>query len=312
MDVNCMRPIFRTTLLLTSTALAMPQWRPVQRETRTVAAAVIAPVAEPTYSELGRRLADALAAELVDERDVLDNTGDLRSELRQRHTFLLGKSTNNRALFRLYVRELCACDNQYPGPDGWVIRTVCDPWGTGANAVVVGASDGGGAKRAVAALIETMAKEGREGMMPWTLKLKSGVSRRSGGRLFVPRTYSDGEMATFRKGVTYTNQPLQFFPSKVLTEASRAAARYWRVGGSEDELRKWRLCVAELRKLGARIGEMREMEFRLKDFVTAWERLEAMPAVTGQMWWSCCGPLGTFSGTRTGTAGQSGASGAFA
>lgn len=275
-----MRPILPTALLLASAALAAPQWKPVLRETPTAGAAVIAPVAEPTYTALGKRLADALVAELVDERDALDNSGDLRDDLQQRHTLLLGKSTNNRALFRLYVRELCACDNQYPGPGGWVIRSVCDPWGTGANAVVVGASDAMGAKRAVEALIEMVTEGGDGAVLPWALKLRSAVSPRSGGRLFAPRTYDAKAMAAFRKGITYTNQPLQFFPSKVLTEANRAAERYWRVGGSEAELEKWRLCVSELRKLGSKIVEMRAMEFRLKDFVTAWERLEAMPAIT--------------------------------
>ena len=45
---------------------------------------------------------------------------------------------NNRVAERLYWQRYVACDLDYPGPEGYVVRTACDPWGTGKNAIKIG------------------------------------------------------------------------------------------------------------------------------------------------------------------------------
>ncbi|MGN6758134.1 MAG: hypothetical protein ACTHMJ_17280, partial [Thermomicrobiales bacterium] len=57
-----------------------------------------------------------------------------------RHKILLGNLSTNPDLAALYCAYLCPVDADFPGPGGHYVRTLCDPWGDGANRIVVGAS----------------------------------------------------------------------------------------------------------------------------------------------------------------------------
>jgi outer membrane protein assembly factor BamB len=50
-----------------------------------------------------------------------------------------GNLTNNPILERLYTMRCCFVDTFFPGPDGYFVKSVSDPFGGGCNAVVVGA-----------------------------------------------------------------------------------------------------------------------------------------------------------------------------
>ena len=269
-----------------SGALGQPALRPKPFARDTVLsrdgrpeAVVVAPSTPPEWAAFARRLAVAANAEVVDEADALDRASALRQDLRAKHLVLLGKATNNRAIFRLYARELAACDDRYPGRGGWVVRTICDLHGTGKNAIVVGCSDLEAAPPATDAFCAMLVRRGRDVVLPWAMKIHSGVDEKTGARLYPPRTYTEAEWRKYRKEVTYAGQPIQFFPSRVLLAAERAADRHFRTGSTGD-LRMFWPAVAELERMGERMGDMRGMEFRLKGFVTAWERLEASPTVS--------------------------------
>jgi hypothetical protein len=69
------------------------------------------------------------------------------------NAILLGNATNNPALFLLYTRRFTPVDAICPGAGGTLLQTIHDPFGNGAGAVVVGASDDAGLEKAVAELV---------------------------------------------------------------------------------------------------------------------------------------------------------------
>lgn len=71
-------------------------------------------------------------------------------------TILIGNVANNRAIFPLYAHDYCSVDQSFPGKGGYVVRVIHDPFGTGKNVVLVGASDNDGFKKGVAALVERL------------------------------------------------------------------------------------------------------------------------------------------------------------
>ncbi|MBM4046617.1 MAG: hypothetical protein FJ279_16015, partial [Planctomycetes bacterium] len=63
------------------------------------------------------------------------------------HWLLIGNLNNNPAFLRFYSHSCGQADAVFPGEGGYLIHTVHDPFGTGKNVVLVGATDAAGAKR---------------------------------------------------------------------------------------------------------------------------------------------------------------------
>ncbi len=74
------------------------------------------------------------------------------------NAILLGNAINNPALFLLYTRRFTPVDAICPGPGGTLLQTVHDPFGNGAGAMVLGASDDAGMEKAAAELIAKIEK----------------------------------------------------------------------------------------------------------------------------------------------------------
>jgi len=89
----------------------------------------------------------------------------------EQHVILLGNMDNNKFAERLYWQRYIACDLDYPGLDGYVVRTVCDPWGTEKNVIMLGGSDPGGVQQAVDAFIPLI-KPGKDLVLPLLLDIK--------------------------------------------------------------------------------------------------------------------------------------------
>ncbi len=58
----------------------------------------------------------------------------------------VGNLADSRCVRELYFRFMCATDLWYPGPGGCELRTLCNPFGTGHNVILLGYSDAAGAK----------------------------------------------------------------------------------------------------------------------------------------------------------------------
>ena len=79
-----------------------------------------------------------------------------KSEFRDANLILIGNIHTNWAIIPLYANYLAAVDGDYPGGEGYVLRTVVNPYGTGANHIVVGASTAGGQRRATDAFLKRL------------------------------------------------------------------------------------------------------------------------------------------------------------
>ncbi len=64
---------------------------------------------------------------------------------------VVGNLADSRSVRELYFRFMCATDLWYPGPGGFELRTLCDPFGKGHNVIQAGYSDAAGANAAAEA-----------------------------------------------------------------------------------------------------------------------------------------------------------------
>ncbi len=71
---------------------------------------------------------------------------------------LLGNVFDNPAMLLLYSRQFTPVDAICPGPAGYLLQTVHDPFGNGHGAIVVGASDEAGLKLAADAFVQKISK----------------------------------------------------------------------------------------------------------------------------------------------------------
>ncbi|MCF7759587.1 MAG: hypothetical protein K9M98_03705, partial [Cephaloticoccus sp.] len=70
---------------------------------------------------------------------------------------LVGNLADSRSIRWLYYRSLCSTDLWYPGPSGHELRTLCNPFGSGHNLILVGYSDTDGARIAGEKLLTHLA-----------------------------------------------------------------------------------------------------------------------------------------------------------
>lgn len=85
-----------------------------------------------------------------------------------RSFIVLGRLGDSAAVDALYRNHYVCADAIYPGEGGHELRTVHDPWGTGASAVFLGGSDLAGVGRAVDRFIELL-PEGASIVIPHTI-----------------------------------------------------------------------------------------------------------------------------------------------
>ncbi len=245
-------------------------------------AAVIARMDDPAIAAVAEQVAGAIGqgTEIIDDETVLGLNEAVADHLTDRPLVLVGNALNNRAIYRLYIRELALCDADYPGAGGWIVRTVSDPWRAGRNAVIVGASNETGLRVAARAFEEALVREDDTVTLPWGWRFRSAVDG-DGDPRYAPEEYTEADWAAYQEQITWVDQPIKSFPVTIINEANAAADRYFHTR-SEDELRRFKMAIDELRRIGDEIEVARRVEFRLKDLVIAWERIEAAPFFSQQ------------------------------
>ncbi len=121
---------------------------------------VIAVPADGRHDELARSVQTALAQhgeppaivtaeELIDE-GLQPDAGALGGA----HVIAIGNVLDNRLAGALWGRGQALASQLYPGPGGYVIRTIHDPFGLGRNVVLLAGSDAAGVARAVTRFLE--------------------------------------------------------------------------------------------------------------------------------------------------------------
>lgn len=81
--------------------------------------------------------------------DILENPEDSCMTDASGPLLLIGNLADSKCVERLYYDFLSATDLWYPGPSGYEVRTLLDPYGTGFNVIHIGYSDDAGLENAI-------------------------------------------------------------------------------------------------------------------------------------------------------------------
>ncbi len=96
----------------------------------------------------------------------------------------VGNVVTTSALSYFYSRMYTAADDFYPGPGGFEVRVIPDPWATGQGAIILGCSDVEGLRSAADALLAKIRASGQSAEVPvfFAQKLTSEAKRWYGSR----------------------------------------------------------------------------------------------------------------------------------
>ncbi|HOX38073.1 MAG TPA: PQQ-binding-like beta-propeller repeat protein [Candidatus Brocadiia bacterium] len=112
-------------------------------------ASIIAPD-DPAHMGMAREIQAVVETALQVRLPIMKADDWTAAKAGAENVILIGHALNNPAILQLYGWELTSVDGIYPGEGGWALQTVSDPWGTGRNAIIVGASTIPGAAAATA------------------------------------------------------------------------------------------------------------------------------------------------------------------
>ncbi|MEA3399759.1 MAG: PQQ-binding-like beta-propeller repeat protein [Armatimonadota bacterium] len=119
--------------------------------------AVICHADDRAWSEAARVVQTAVRQATGAELPMVTDGALSFEEADGQSVILLGHLDNNRHVARLYHNFFVCLDTAYAGADGYVIRSVHDPWGEGHNVLLVGGSTAEGTARAAEAFAEVIA-----------------------------------------------------------------------------------------------------------------------------------------------------------
>ncbi|MBR5025224.1 MAG: hypothetical protein IKX48_09165, partial [Victivallales bacterium] len=85
--------------------------------------------------------------------------GSMKDRVPTRTCIMLGNIIDNPAMLTLYARSAIIADKLFPGPEGFVIRTILEPFHRGAGVIAIEASDDIGLEKAAANFIKYLDKQ---------------------------------------------------------------------------------------------------------------------------------------------------------
>lgn len=155
--------------LLESLEIKREQLMPLALETVLVAdgepRAVICHANAPAWEQAARTIQQAIA-EATGVTLPTATDMELEGEATEgRNLILLGHLDNSRLVARLYHNFFVCLDTGYTGREGYVLRSVHDPFGTGTNYILVGGSYPEGTRRAAARFTEIVRQRATQGSL---------------------------------------------------------------------------------------------------------------------------------------------------
>ncbi|MEI7552861.1 MAG: hypothetical protein WCL24_11080 [Verrucomicrobiota bacterium] len=216
------------------------------------AAVIVYPAADPRYRALADQLAAALGtlcgvppACVADTTLIPTRSTPLPAAYRSRPLVLLGNLNTNRVLQPLYADFLCSTDATYPGGDGYDLRTLVNPYGTGSNLILAGGSTLRGVERAVARLLTALAASGPSATLPWLLdvELAPGLAAQLADWPFTSLADSAALQASRARGLMFITEPIRLIGAYTLMWSWTGDRRYAEVA------------CAQLRALNARMTD---------------------------------------------------------
>ena len=212
---------------------------------------------------------------------VIDGRAFAAKPRTDRALILLGNVNDNPAVHPFYAHKYCAADALIPGPGGHVVRTIHDPFGTGKNVILLGASDAAGLTRAIESFVGKLtptlvAKPQIE------LVLKGEAEKRFGAYQRKQPAKLDSWRQAAQKALASGG------PRGVVSRMAQMGDRYLLSGNGVWA--EWFKCLAfeydrwvydKTRKYGAHEGQWgMDVDFLTYRLLPAWDVLEECPVFT--------------------------------
>jgi hypothetical protein len=145
---------------------------------------IVYPADQANYKELAELLQKVIQKKTglilpvqTDLQVVMADRPVLLTAYRQKHLILLGRLSNNQAIWSAYNKFLTAVDGYYPGGDGFEVRTASNVFDQGFNHIILGGSSDAGVRNAVtvfAGIINNLHAENNLYTLPFLLKVQLG------------------------------------------------------------------------------------------------------------------------------------------
>ncbi|QYM80326.1 hypothetical protein K0B96_06850 [Horticoccus luteus] len=196
---------------------------------------IIFPAADPAWRALAEKLARAIATltgrtpELSSDLALMPaRSTPLPATWRTRELILLGNLNTNRALQPLYANFVVSTDATYPGGDGYDLRTLVNPFGTGANAVLAGGSSLRGVERAVDHLLAALAALPSGAPLPFVfaVELAPALAQQLAAWPYTPLDDSPELQALRGRGLMFSTEPIRIIGAYTLLWSWTADERY--------------------------------------------------------------------------------------
>ena len=221
-----------------------PQRTTALNATGAHAALIIHPAGDHRYATLAAAVAAAVHAQCgvrpacsTDVALLPERSTPLPAAHRQRPLIVLGSLNTNRVLQPLYADFLCSTDATYPGGDGYDLRTVVNPYGTGTNVLLAGGSTLRGVERAVERLVAVIGQSGPAATVPWLLEVELApvLAAQLAAWPYTSLTDSAALQASRARGLMFITEPIRLIGAYTLMWAWTGDVRYAKVAC--DQLR---------------------------------------------------------------------------
>jgi len=263
-------------------------------------AVILIPDEEP-YHQIGNNLAEAIRNKTgvvvpVESAKsfVTENPRQVKDGMLDRNFILLGQFWNNAVLERLYCRYFDATDAYFPGAGGYELRTVCDPFKSGQNCLVVTGSDEAGCSKAVESFVDKISMTENQVAVPFLHTVILGPkaakweNKRQQALTAVLKDIDRYAVFNHPQAKIWTSEdPHDFmvWHDRNLAGAACLGIHYWLTANKKDLEGFKRLlfgCMSQLDRLeqGYKDNRVDLMDYSGPALVLAWDMLEETDAFT--------------------------------
>ncbi len=210
------------------------------------------------YAQVGQKLAAAIKQVSGADVEVKDASKLSAEVLAESNMILVGYFANNPLIGRLYDQYYVGLDTRWPGPGGYVIRTVHDAAGTGTSSICLSGADRAAVNKATDDFISTLPEKG-DIAYPHTVKVVlpndapayKSAPEKIAGRIAAAEGKNFAAAASIWKG---------------------AGVSYFRTG-NPDDLEVFKGVVPHVLKAGRELDRLRAIHSMVGLF-SAWDGME--------------------------------------
>ncbi len=197
--------------------------------------AIIYPAVDPHYRALANQLAAAISARgdappecVADTALIPTRSTPLPAAYRRRPLVVLGNLNTNRVLQPLYAHYPRSPAPAHPGGDGYDLRTIVNPYGTGTNVILAGGSSLRGVERAVERLLAVIGGASPGVTVPFLLQVEiaPALAAQLARWPYTSLEDSSALQASRGRGLMFITEPIRLIGAYTMMWSLTADERY--------------------------------------------------------------------------------------